>query len=64
MCTHAQAQEQHNTILNQCDQYREDMGLVTDNISVGTAFNVLMDELPEPEKKGNKVCAIQEVWAL
>ena len=44
---HWQAEEQHNTMLDDCLGLRELMGSNADLISLGTAFKVLVEDLPK-----------------
>ncbi len=36
-----QAEKEHNTLLDECDKFREDMGEITDNISLETALETI-----------------------
>lgn len=36
-----QAEKEHNTLLDLCDRFREDMGEITDNISLATALETI-----------------------
>ncbi|EIE24819.1 hypothetical protein COCSUDRAFT_36098 [Coccomyxa subellipsoidea C-169] len=35
------AEKEHNTLLDECDRFREDMGEITDNISLATALETI-----------------------
>ncbi|BDA49228.1 Lysine-specific histone demethylase 1 homolog 1 [Coccomyxa sp. Obi] len=37
----AKAEKEHNTLLDECDRFREDMGEITDNISLETALETI-----------------------
>lgn len=50
--------QQHNALLDKCDRYREDLGEVADQLSVGTALATLWADAPRVKEEA--ALALQE----
>lgn len=45
-CEIAQVEQMYNKLLDESDRFREDMGDITDNVSLATALETAWNELP------------------
>lgn len=48
----AQVEKEHNVLLDECDRFREDMGEITDNISLATALETIWVSRREESASG------------
>jgi hypothetical protein len=58
-----QVEEKHNKLLDESSRYREDMGEISDNISLGTALETLWEPLAQPGAPPDERRLIEWHWA-